>query len=94
MVTCADGLEYVQALHAELCEGLGVRALGSCLAAAQQEPGLHTLTLNISIFLFEKTQNFTNLSFADACSEIVKKFLKFLIYPITGYIYLLTYLLF
>jgi hypothetical protein len=36
MVTCADGLEYVQALHAELCGGLGVLALGSGLAAAQQ----------------------------------------------------------
>jgi hypothetical protein len=35
-LTCADGLEYVQALHAELCGGLGVLALGPGLAAAQQ----------------------------------------------------------
>ncbi len=35
-LTCADGLEYVQALHAEVCGGLGVLALGSGLAAAQQ----------------------------------------------------------
>ncbi len=36
MVTCADGLEYVQALHAELCGGLGVLALGPGIAAARQ----------------------------------------------------------
>jgi hypothetical protein len=41
LLTCADGLEYVQALHAELCGWLGVLALGSGLTAAQQgtQPG-------------------------------------------------------
>jgi hypothetical protein len=36
MLTCADGLEYVQALHAELCDRLGVLALGPGLAVARQ----------------------------------------------------------